>query len=257
LVTCALLGLCLSLTHAAHADAVKAGAGGYLTTLPKPCKPLPETISKTADLKGAMLTGQWWSSLVWQPLSQPMFAHPLAMRCTSNGLAVWYPGASITANRDAICGGGSGPGGDFTVGHSAATTYSHADCGGFSDWFVTAVFASGASSLRASFGHGSPFVFCQVTGGHPTVQFSRPPQVWSGTSQDAVLGITAHGHHYGLFGASGSTRSGPVRTLAEDRTGCRLARRSGRRASLHRGHFRATRWTADALPTRPGFFRSR
>ena len=57
-----------------------------------------------------MLTGQWWSSLVWQPFSQPMFAHPLAMRCTSNGLAVRYPGANITASKAAIMGGGSGPG---------------------------------------------------------------------------------------------------------------------------------------------------
>lgn len=212
LVTCALLVVFLWLTHAAHAEVVKAGAGSYLTTPPKPCRPLPETIYKTADLRGAMLTGQWWSSLVWQPLSQPMFAHPLAMRCTSNGLAVWYPGANITANKAAIFGGGSGPGGDFTVGISAAPTFSQADCGGFSDWFVTAVFASGGSSLRASFGHGSPYVFCQIAGGHPTLRFAQAPQVWSGTSQDAVLGITAHGHHYGLFGASGSTWSGLVGT---------------------------------------------
>ncbi len=208
LCTCALIAVFLSLTHAAHAEVVKAGVGGYLTTPPKPCKPLPGTIFRTADLKGPMITGQWWSSLVWQPLSQPMFAQPLAMRCISNGLAVWYPGANITANKAAIFGGGSGPGGDFTIGNSAATTFSQADCGGFSDWFVTAVFASGASSLRASFGHGSPFVFCQIAGGNPTVRFAKAPQVWSGTSQGEVLGITANGHLYGLFGASGSTWSG-------------------------------------------------
>jgi endoglucanase Acf2 len=208
LLTCVLLFGYLLATHEAKGDIVQAGAGAYLTTPPKPCQPLPETIYKTADLKGAMLTGQWWSSLVWQPLSQPMFAHPLAMLCSSNGLVVWYPGANITANKDAIFGEGGGPGGDFILGNSKAETYSQADCGGFSDWFVTAVFASGPSSLRASFGHGSPFVFCQVAGGHPTVRFTRAPQVWSGTIQDAVLGITANGHHYGLFGASGSTWSG-------------------------------------------------
>lgn len=155
-----------------------------------------------------MLTGQWWSSLVWQPFSQPLFAHPLAMRATTNGLAVWYPGANSVASKVAIMGGGSGPGGDFTLGNSAAGTFSQADCGGFSDCFVTAVFTSGKASLRASFGHGSPFVFCQITGGNPTLKFDRPPQVWSGTRQDAVLGITVNGHHYGLFGASGSTWGG-------------------------------------------------
>ncbi len=191
-----------------QAEVVQAGAGSYLTTLPEPCKPLPETIYRTADLKGPMPTGQWWSSLVWQRFSQPLFAHPLALRCASNGLAVWYPGANLTANKAAIFGGGSGRGGDFTIGHTATATFPQADCGGFSDWFVTAVFPAEKSMLRASFGHGSPFVFCQFTGGNPAITFSKPPQAWSGTGNDAVLGITANGHHYGLFGASGSTWSG-------------------------------------------------
>jgi endoglucanase Acf2 len=207
-VKSALLTTFLALAHLAPAEVAKIGTGGYLTTPPKPCKPLPETIYKTADLKGAMVTGQWWSSLVWQPFSQAMFAHPLAMRCTSNGFAVWYPGANIAANKAAIVGGGSGPGGDFIIGNSATPTFAEANCGGFSDWFVTAVFTSGAASLRTSFGHGSPFVFCQVAGGNPTVRFERPPQVWSGASEDAVLALTVNGHHYGLFGASGSTWTG-------------------------------------------------
>ena len=187
---------------------VPVGAGGYLTTLPKPCKPLPEEIYRTADLKGPMLTGQWWSSLVWQKYSQYLFAHPLALLCTSNGLAVSYPGASIHGNKTGIFGGGSGKDGDFKLGHDAAAMFPQADCGGFSDWFVTAVFASGPASLRASFGHGSPFVYCLYAGGNPTVSFTQAPQIWAGTGPDAVLGITVHGHHYGLFGPAGSSWSG-------------------------------------------------
>jgi endoglucanase Acf2 len=205
---CVLLAVALALPATTRGEVVQAGAGGYLTTPPKLCQPLPETIYRTADLEGPMLTGQWWSSLVWQPLSQPMFAHPLALRCLSNGLAVSYPGAHITANKAGIFGAGIPREGDLRLGHSAVATFPRADCGGYSDWFVTAVFASGASSLRTSFGHGSPFVFCRITGGHPTVTFARAPQVWSGTSRDAALGLTANGHHYGLFGASGSTWSG-------------------------------------------------
>jgi endoglucanase Acf2 len=184
---------------------VKVGAGGYLTAPPKPCKPLPEQIYKTADFKGAMLTGQWWSSLVWNKYSQPLFAHPMVMLCTSNGLTVGYPGSGLTANKSGIFGTGSGK--DLTLGHEVGA-FPQADCGGFSDWFVTTVFASGPASLRASFGHGSPFVYCLYAGGNPTVNFSKAPQVWSGTAKDAVLGITVNGHHYGLFGATGSTWSG-------------------------------------------------
>ena len=187
---------------------MKVGAGGYLTVPPKPCKPLPETIYKTPGLKGATVTGQWWSSLVWQPHSQPMFAHPLALRCTEGGLAVSYPGTGITGNKAGIFGAGSGPDGDLKIGHSAVESFPRADCGAYSDWFVTTVFASGTSTLRTSFGHGSPFVFCRISGGAPTVRFAKSPRVWSGSAGDAALGITANGHHYGLFGASGTTWSG-------------------------------------------------
>ncbi len=186
-------------------EIVAAGAGGYRTTRPKPCKPLPETMYRTAELTGPMLTGQWWSSLVWQRYSQNLFAHPLSLLCLSNGLAVNYPGAIIRGNASGIFGEG---GRDFVIGHSAVETFPQADCGGFSDWFVTAVFARGTASLRASFGHGSPFVYCVYAGGDPTVTFAKPPQIWSGTAKDAVLGVTVNGHHYGLFGARGSTWSG-------------------------------------------------
>ena len=191
--------------RAAGGQVVKAGAGGYLTARPRSCKPLPESIYKTKDLKGPTPTGQWWSSLVWHKHSQPLFAHPLVLRCTKGGLTVGYPGARITANKSGIFGSG---GSDLTIGHSAATVFPRADCGGFSDWFVTAVFSAGRSSLRTSFGHGSPYVFCRIAGGDPTVRFTRAPQIWSGKGSGGVLGITVNGHHYGLFGPSGSTWSG-------------------------------------------------
>jgi endoglucanase Acf2 len=199
-----ILTLCIVIaaTGVLAQDIVTVGAGSYLTARPKPCKPLPEISYKTDDLKGPMLTGQWWSSLVWQKYSQNLFAHPLTMQCASNGLTVNYPGARITGGAGGIFGSG---GRDFVIGHSAVETFPQADCGGFSDWFVTAAFATGPASLRASFGHGSPFVFCTYAGGNPTVSFAKPPQIWS---KGAVLGITVNGHHYGLFGATGSTWSG-------------------------------------------------
>jgi endoglucanase Acf2 len=204
-----LLAVSYPLANAAEeaAPVVQAGAGGYLTTRPKPCKPLPETIYKTADFQGPMLTGQWWSSLAWQKYSQNLFAHPLAMVCTSNGLSISYPGANVHGAAAGIFGGGVGREGDLRLGHSAAP-FPQADCAGYSDWFVTAAWTAGPASLRASFGHGSPFVYARYAGGNPTVTFARAPQVWSGGAREAVLGLTVNGHHYGLFGATGSTWSG-------------------------------------------------
>ena len=162
----------VALSQAAQADVVQVGGGGYLTAPPKPCKPLPQRIYRTDRVKGATLTGQWWSSLVWQPYSQPMFAHPLALRCTEGGLTVSYPGARITANRVGIFGLNPAET-DLRIGHSEVAKFPEALCDGFSDWFVTVAFVSGASSLRLSFGHGSPFVYCRVTGGKASLSCRR------------------------------------------------------------------------------------
>jgi endoglucanase Acf2 len=193
----------------AHADegVVAAGAGGYLTSPTQFTKPLPEKIYKSADFKGPMLTNQWWSSLVWQQYSQNMFPHPLAVRATAEGLNVDYPGAKIHSNESGIFGT-SAKDGDLLLGHSAIEKFPDATCGGYSDWFVTAVFAEGDASLRASFGHGSPFVYGLYAGGEPVVRFHHPPKIWFGDAKSPVLGVTVNGHHYGLFGATGSTWEG-------------------------------------------------
>lgn len=189
-------------------EIVAAGAGGYSTDLPTGCKPLPGKIYKTADVRGPTVTGQWWSSLLWQEFSANLFAHPLAMVCTPEGLAISYPGAAIVGAAPAIMGGGVTKEGDFKIGLTGGDLFKAAECGGYSDWFVTAAFAAGNASLKTSFGHGSPFVYCTYAGGDPVLRCSQVPQCWAGSANDAVLGVTVKGNHYGLFGPTGSTWSG-------------------------------------------------
>jgi len=192
----------------ATGEIVAAGAGSYTTVLPDACNPLPDKIYKTADVKGPTVTGQWWSSLLWQEFSANMFAHPLAMVCTPEGLAISYPGAAIVGAAPAIMGGGVTKEGDFRIGLSAGALFKSAECGGYSDWFVTAAFAAGDASLKTSFGHGSPFIYCTYAGGDPVLSFSQLPQRWARSDKDAVLGVTVKGNHYGVFGPTGSTWSG-------------------------------------------------
>jgi endoglucanase Acf2 len=187
---------------------VAAGSGSYATDLPDTCQPLPEKIYKTAAVKGPTVTGQWWSSLLWQEFSANLFPHPLAMVCTPEGLAVSYPGAAIVGAEPAIMGGGVTKNGDFRIGHSAGKLFKAAECDGYSDWFVTAAFEEGDASLKTSFGHGSPFVFATYAGGDPVLTFDQVPQIWAGSEKEAVLGVTVKGNHYGLFGPTGSTWSG-------------------------------------------------
>jgi endoglucanase Acf2 len=192
----------------ASPEIVAAGGGSYATVMPDGCQPLPEKIHKTAGVKGPTVTGQWWSSLLWQDFSANLFPHPLGMVCTPEGLAVSYPGAAIVGAEPAIMGGAVTKNGDFKIGHSAGKMFKAAECDAYSDWFVTAAFADGDTSLKTSFGHGSPFVFGSYTGGEPVITFDQVPQIWAGSANDAVLGVTVKGNHYGLFGPTGSTWSG-------------------------------------------------
>lgn len=208
LIQGAFASLACAFPSIATAEIVPYGAGSYTTALPDGCKPLPEKIYKTADVKGPTLTGQWWSSLLWQEFSSNLFAHPLGMVCSSEGLAIAYPGAALVASKDAIMGGGVTKDGDLKIGLSAGSLFKSAECGGYSDWFVTAAFNGGDASLKTTFGHGSPFVYCTYSGGDPVLRFSDKPQIWSGTDKDAVLGVTVKGNHYGLFAPAGTTWSG-------------------------------------------------
>ena len=91
------------------------GAGGYRTEVPSHCKKLPENIYRTSKIAGPTLTGQWWSSLIWQKYSQNMFAHPAFMRCDAGQLAL--------AGATACLGAGGTPGAAAVrCAHSALAT---------------------------------------------------------------------------------------------------------------------------------------
>ncbi|QTN32586.1 glycoside hydrolase family 81 [Akkermansiaceae bacterium] len=192
----------------ALAETVAVGTGSYATERPADCKALPARIYRTDSYKGAPLTNQWWSSLLFEEFSSNLFAHPLGMVATPRGLAVTYVGSSISSSKDAIMGAGVSKSGDFVISHSASGKFPSAEADGHSDWFVTAAFRDGEASLKTSFGHGSPFVFCLYGGGGPRLVFPEKPRLWSGSENDPVLGITVQGRHYGLFGAGGSTWEG-------------------------------------------------
>src|SRR4051794_24089204 len=137
----------------ARAEVVTVGAGSYTTDLPPGAKAPQSEIFRTAALKGPTPTNDWWSSVAWTKFSDKQYPHPLAVRCESRGLRVYYPGPSITANSQAIFGSMPDQG-DLVLGHSAANEFPDARLDGFSDWFVSVKFADADHALRVSYGHG-------------------------------------------------------------------------------------------------------
>ena len=86
-----------------------------------------------------------------------------------------------------------------------APPFPDARCASASDWFVEALLQNGEHTLRAAFGHGSPFVYLRHTGSPPHLRFAVPPSLWAGSEGGRSLGITVRGRHYGLFGPAGSS----------------------------------------------------
>lgn len=191
------------------AEVVRAGAGSYLRGLPSGAKGPPGRIFVTESMVGRPVpSNDWWSSLAWEPFSDVMHAHPLALKAEPGGMRIAYPGANITANHEAIFGVMAGGGDDLILGHSEIDAFVDARVAGWSDWFVTARMGSDDRGLRLTFGHGSPFVYGEAAGGDPVVRFARPPEIFAGKDGGPTLGVRIGTRSYGLFAPTGTTWSG-------------------------------------------------
>jgi endoglucanase Acf2 len=188
------------------------------------------------DFRGVPETNHWWSSLVWaydgKPYSRPMFPHPLAVQAAANGLGVGYPAEAQIGPRayhfpyaeDLRIS---------TTGLNAPDTRVQSS----SDWAVTAVWTDGPRHLEATFGHGLPFVYVRTGAATPAseekgahdkgdkadksskadkadkaekaggadarILLADGAQIWGARGE--VMGVTVHGHDYGLFAPTGAT----------------------------------------------------
>ena len=70
---------------------LKVGAGSYTDVLPSGCISPQSTIYKTSNLKGAIPTNSWESSILWSQYSLPIFAHPLTFCFKPEGLEIGNP----------------------------------------------------------------------------------------------------------------------------------------------------------------------
>ncbi|HVZ74001.1 MAG TPA: glycosyl hydrolase [Polyangia bacterium] len=215
-------------------------AKGYVVTSPPPGihVGLDEKRNKvspkvTDDFEGPATSNDWWSSLIWQfdpanPYSYEMYPHPFALKARKDGLAVGYPSQAVVRGRQYMFPYES----DLVVGLEGLAS-PDTRVASYSDWAVTADWRSGDSRLRATFGHGMPFVYCERQGSAPAVvEISRlAPKIdaknGTGEKTDAdakdetppvkvfhdaggVVGLTVGEHHYALFAPTSAkwTRDG-------------------------------------------------
>jgi endoglucanase Acf2 len=186
----------------------KAGAGFLITKIPDDEHvAVDEKLKRmhpkvTSEFTGLVKTNTWWSSLIWQydqkdPYSQNLYAHPLAMRAFKDGLGLSYPDVPKVGPREYMHLYAE----DLRVGLEGLAA-PDTRVASYSDWAVTAEW-SGASALRATIGHGMPFVYFTKTGSAKVViKAASTVDVWKDGSE--AIGITVNGHNYGLFAPSKS-----------------------------------------------------
>ncbi|MFC4534511.1 glycosyl hydrolase [Sphaerisporangium dianthi] len=204
----------------AGAATVSVGAGGYTTDLPAgasgPADSTGAPVSPkiTSAVTAKVPTNDWWSSLAFQryagnPYSENMYAHPLAFHAVAGGLEVSHPtspGVGATQYDYSHAR-------DLTVGVTGLNA-PKTQVDGWSDWTVTPYWSDGARTLRATIGHGLPFVYATPSGGDGRVDFVAAPAIWA--DRGNVLGATVNGHDYALFAPTGTdwTISGTAATVA-------------------------------------------
>ncbi|HEY0706745.1 MAG TPA: glycosyl hydrolase [Polyangia bacterium] len=163
----------------------------------KPVKP-----KVVANFAGPPITNDWWSSLIWQrdpknPWSYNMYPHPFAMRASAGGLGVVYPNKHIIKGRDYLYLYQR----DFLVG-LAGLESPDTRVVSYSDWAVTAEWKGAQGALRATFGHGLPFVYLTRTGTAPatvTLPADKVEKLKVFHEAGSVVGFTIDGRSYGLF----------------------------------------------------------
>ena len=92
------LGLAIGVTVAlaATAQPVQVGAGAYLASPKSGDKAPPAAPHRTDDmLKLAAPTNQWYSTIIFNPKPEALFAHPLTVKTTPAGLEVALPSKQV------------------------------------------------------------------------------------------------------------------------------------------------------------------
>lgn len=157
----------------------------------------------TADFKGIPKSNTWWSSLIWQfdetnPYSMAMYPHPLSMRAGAEGLSFGYTDKPAIKPREYMYRYAQ----ELTLGLEGEK-FPDTRVADYSDFSVTASWKNSNNEIRATIGHGLPFIYATKTGSARALL-----KIEKGTMMDVVkddgnaLELKIGEHFYGLFAPS-------------------------------------------------------
>ncbi|MCK6600535.1 MAG: carbohydrate-binding protein [Bacteroidetes bacterium] len=190
---------------------IQVGSGSYSTVLP-PKAVGPSTFQGASvspkvspDFSQPVQTNDFWSSLIFpfygSQFSNTLYVHPLVVKAESAGLGIGYTKDPVYAAADYLF-----PYQQQLLAGVDGLKATQTLVDSYGDWTVTASWSEGTRAMKATFGHGIPFVFFTIAGGNASITVKETPVIWS--NQNGVVGLTAGGRHYGIFGPAGSAWTG-------------------------------------------------
>ena len=202
---------CFILNPNSQAQTVNVGAGSYSTVLGsgdvgvQNANGVVISPRVTSGFDQPIQSNDYWSSLIYPfyavPHSNVMYAHPVYAKTVSEGLELGHTVDPAFAAADYLFPFRR----QLTIGISGLSA-STSKTDSYGDWTVTALWQDGSISMKATLGHGLPYVFFEMEGGNAVISTNTNPTIWF--NQAEVMGITVDGIHYGLFAPAGSSWSG-------------------------------------------------
>ena len=190
----------------ASAQPVKIGAGTYfLSPKGNDIAPPVAAFRTEAMLKQAAPTSQWYSTLIFNPKPEPIYAQPLSFKPTAAGFEMAMPLKQVVpVDRQ------GGKDVEIQYPHHQALLFAPtafeaepARLAKTGDWSIDMSMARGADQLVATVAHGSPFAYFQVTRGDIRVSLPAGGERFDTGADTRVLGLRIKGTAYALFGPTG------------------------------------------------------
>jgi endoglucanase Acf2 len=189
---------------AASAQPVKAGLGTYFLAPKGKDQPVPTAPLRTEAMRAtAAPTNQWYSTLIFNPKPEALFAHPLTVKTTAAGFEMALASKEVkpTERLDTEI---HYPHRDALVFSPLAFEPDPAKLAKVSDWAIDVVMAKGVDQMLATVAHASPFVYFQLSRGDVRLRLPAPAERLTAGADARVLLLRLKDKTYAVFGPTGA-----------------------------------------------------
>jgi len=197
------VALALGAASSGFAQTMKVGEGVMLLAPRGTDQPPPSAPLRTASMLGqAAPTSQWYSTLIFNPKPDPIFAQPLSFKTTAAGIEVALPSKVVvpTERQDTEI---QYPHADALVFAPAGFEPGPAKLARVSDWAIDISMANGADELLATVAHGSPYAYFTLTRGDIRISLPVAAERVAIAADARLLGLRLKGKTYVVFGPTG------------------------------------------------------